>query len=177
MKTDTLVWTPAGIFTNEEERRRRGQMDKFWAKVEKSDGCWTWTGAMRPNGYGQFMFDGYPWKAHRMAWTLTNGKIPAGKVIAHACDNRRCVRPDHLRAWTQAENLQDMHRKGRYKPDPSWWKPRRGETHPSTHLTQSDVDYIRANYKRYQHPGLHHKFGVSKVAIHCIVNNKTWRAA
>lgn len=42
-----------------------------------------------------------------------HGSIPPGMVIMHTCDNRLCVRPDHLRLGTQAENIQDMWSKGR----------------------------------------------------------------
>ena len=148
--------------------------ERFFEKVNKTEGCWNWKGAMRSNGYGQFRFKGRPWKAHRVSWILANGEIPIGKVIAHSCDNRRCVRPDHLIACLQKENIQDMWRKGRNNPNPKQ-NQLSGESHPCTHLTDVDVAYIRSNYRRYQHPGLHHRFGVSRVVIHNIVKNKTWR--
>lgn len=28
--------------------------ERFWPKVQKSDGCWTWIGALDPAGYGAF---------------------------------------------------------------------------------------------------------------------------
>jgi len=34
----------------------------------------------------------------------------------HSCDNRRCVRPDHLSAGTVADNNRDMTQKGRGRP-------------------------------------------------------------
>lgn len=27
--------------------------DRFWSKVDKTDGCWLWTGANNGEGYGQ----------------------------------------------------------------------------------------------------------------------------
>jgi hypothetical protein len=51
--------------------------------------------------------------AHREAYRLTYGEIPAGLLICHHCDNRACVRPDHLFLGTYKDNAQDMVRKGR----------------------------------------------------------------
>lgn len=87
---------------------------RFWKYVEKSDGCWTWTGWLKPNGYGGFD-NGY---AHRFSWTLHFGPIPRGLDVCHRCDVRNCVRPDHLFLGTRAVNLADMRRKGRAAPSP-----------------------------------------------------------
>jgi hypothetical protein len=56
---------------------------------------------------------GSVWKAHRVAWTLANGPIPAGMHVLHTCDNPPCCNPGHLWLGTQADNMADMARKGR----------------------------------------------------------------
>jgi hypothetical protein len=42
--------------------------------------------------------------------------VPAGHKVCHTCDTPRCVRPYHLEAKTNAQNMQDMVARGRHKP-------------------------------------------------------------
>lgn len=84
--------------------RRAPAETRFWARVEKTDGCWNWTGYLF-RGYGSF----YPTArartlAHRFVYELVRGPIPKGLVIDHLCRNRACVRPDHLEVVTGAVN-------------------------------------------------------------------------
>jgi hypothetical protein len=66
---------------------------RFWAKVNKSAGCWEWSGARQTSGYGNAVYGGRLYRAHRLAWELENGPIPSGMLILHGCDNPPCVRP------------------------------------------------------------------------------------
>lgn len=91
---------------------------RFWARVEKTDGCWLWRGYAMHKGYGVIHRGRRPARAHRVAWELTYGPIPAGLHVLHNCpggDNRRCVRPSHLWLGTTADNNADRLRKGRYR--------------------------------------------------------------
>lgn len=69
---------------------------RFWAKVEWSDGCWLWQGAKDQNGYGRFWQGPNFIASHRMAYTLAVGPIPDGMQIDHVCRTPRCVNPAHL---------------------------------------------------------------------------------
>jgi hypothetical protein len=78
--------------------------DRFWAKVDKTDGCWLWQGIDNGNGYGRFGLYGKSVYAHRFAYELLVGPIPEGLHLDHLCRVRLCVRPSHLEAVTQVEN-------------------------------------------------------------------------
>jgi hypothetical protein len=54
-------------------------------------------------------------RAHRVAWIKAHGPIPTGLVVRHICDNPPCVNVDHLVLGTDADNIHDMHERGRYR--------------------------------------------------------------
>lgn len=97
--------------------------ERFFSFVEKTESCWNWTGSMRENGYGQFSLANKPIKAHRVSWLIFNGIIPTNKYILHKCDNRKCVRPDHLFVGTQKDNIADMICKKRGNFKTRKWNP------------------------------------------------------
>jgi hypothetical protein len=78
---------------------------RFWAKIDQSGSCWTWTAHLNAKGYGQFGVSGRNVKAHRFAYELLVGPIPAGLVIDHLCRNRACCNPDHMEPVTGAVNI------------------------------------------------------------------------
>lgn len=85
--------------------RSTDQEAAFWAKVEKTDGCWQWAGPTMRQGYGYISRNGRIVYAHRHAYELLVGPIPDGLVIDHLCRNTSCVNPAHLEPVTQRENV------------------------------------------------------------------------
>lgn len=77
---------------------------RFWTHVEKTEGCWLWTGSLTYDGYALFRVGSERTGAHRWSWIFANGPIPDGMQLDHLCRVRNCVRPDHLEVVTPAEN-------------------------------------------------------------------------
>lgn len=74
--------------------------------------CWIWQGADSGRGYGHVWIDGQHRYAHRAAWEAAYGPIPHGMEIDHKCRVRACINPDHLRAATKAQNMQNLNPRG-----------------------------------------------------------------
>lgn len=97
----------------------RRLVERVWRKVRfaEGDGCWEWAGKRyRRTGYGRQVIAGRDFRAHRVTYEIVVGPIRAGWVVCHSCDNPACVRPSHLYAAKQKENVADMIAKGR-----AWW--------------------------------------------------------
>jgi hypothetical protein len=71
---------------------------------EPNTGCWLWTGAVNPGGYGHILYGDKTISAHRASYELHVGPIPEGLHIDHLCRVRSCINPDHLEPVTRSEN-------------------------------------------------------------------------
>lgn len=148
---------------------------QFWSHVEKTGGCWLWRGTKRNpeprRAYGVFRKDGQRVSAHRLAWELQYGPIPAGRgyhgtCVLHSCDNPSCVRPQHLFLGTNGDNVADSVRKGRRA---------RGERSATAKLTEKQVKAIRQRAAAGETCSILAKaFGVSSPTISGIVRRKYW---
>src|SRR6202023_2451488 len=120
--------------TSEASTFSTDQRQRFWAKVNKTETCWLWTGALKGNGYGMVGVHRHPRYAHRVVWQMERGPIPAGLSVLHRCDVLNCVRPDHLFLGTQKENMEDAAGKKRVKY---------GEAHHNHSVTIEEIAEIR----------------------------------
>lgn len=150
--------------------RQESYQRRFWSKVAKSDGCWTWTGRRLPKGYGQISLPGRGagnLYAHRVSWRLHHGAIPAGLFVCHRCDNRACVNPAHLFLGTPRNNVDDCVAKRRHTI---------GERHPNARLKEAQVLDIRARFgSGTAICTMAREFGVSKATVSGIISRRNWR--
>jgi hypothetical protein len=162
-----------GCYRRDVSGRRRKEAtrplaERFWEKVDRSSGCWTWRAQRDAKGYGLFAVSrGVPGRAHRIAWELEYGPIPGGSWVLHRCDNPPCVRPEHLFLGDAAVNARDAQQKGRRAA---------GERHGIAKLTTAQVAAIRlARARGETGPSIAARYGVSKTTVYHIATKKTWR--
>lgn len=147
---------------------------RFWTKVEKTEGCWLWSGATNKQGYGELgkgrRGDGNI-AAHRLSYEIAYGPIPPAMQVLHKCDNPGCVRPDHLFLGTQKVNLEDMTAK-----DHRSHYSQKGEDNGRAKLTLIQVQEIRQRFANGDLRSLLAKeYRVRWRVIDRIVTGKSWR--
>jgi hypothetical protein len=124
------------------------EIARFWSKVVRTEACWPWIAATSNKGYGVIRIRKRNFYAHRVAYTVAYGDLPADKTfVCHGCDQRACTRPDHLFAGDASDNMRDMVSKARHaaitQPDrvargdrngrrlhPGNYPDMRGDNHP-----------------------------------------------
>lgn len=84
------------------------ELERFWAKVRKTDYCWLWTAAIqKQTGYGAFGLRGKIWTAHTVSFVISGGQPRKGMRVDHKCHVRNCVNPTHLRHITHKQNIEN----------------------------------------------------------------------
>lgn len=126
----------------------------FWSKVGLRMGsqseCWPWLARIGFGGYGRFSYfvAGEPRTslAHRVSYAIFIGD-PGELNVLHACDNRVCVRPSHLRLGTQQQNLSEMAAKGRGARGPGLYGARRNSVNTwSAHVKHRGRSHYLGNF-------------------------------
>jgi hypothetical protein len=109
--------------------------------VDDSSGCWEWQLAKTPNGYGIISVKRAGKRtsigAHRASFQRFVRMLKPGEFVLHSCDNPGCINPEHLRAGTPLENMQDKMLRGHAY---------QGAEHHRAKLSESDVREIRRRY-------------------------------
>lgn len=118
--------------------------------VVRENGCWEWTGLVEKDGYGRMWVgsrtDGSrrPARVNRISYELNCG--PVGDMhVCHRCDNRLCIRPEHLFLGSHADNMADMvskHRSAsgeRHGRSTKPWRTARGERNGMRRHTNEQI--------------------------------------
>jgi HNH endonuclease len=102
--------------------------ERFEAKYEPepNSGCFIWIGARSKDGYGFITINNKMDRSHRVAWRLAGYVLLPGYQVLHKCDNRACVRVEHMFVGTNQDNVDDRMAKGGYL---------RGPRHPNARKT------------------------------------------
>ena len=139
--------------------------EKFWNRVLKTDSCWLFVGHKnKKTGYGSFSRNKKDGTClpHRFSWEITYGPIPPNLYVLHQCDNKICVKPEHLFLGTQRDNVRDAIKKGLFIFG------------PNRKLSAEQVRAIRP-HKSTDAKKLAFFYGVSEGAIRGIISGRTWK--
>ena len=148
---------------------RRGTIsERLWRHVQKTKSCWLWTGSRNEDGYGRIKTaSGSLALVHRVVFVDAFGQIDSTVCVCHHCDVRHCVRPEHLFAGSQQDNMRDAFEKGRRA---------RGIEHGHCRFTEADVVRImEADRSGVAVTALAQRFDVAFNSIWQIVHRKTWK--
>ncbi|WP_157186543.1 HNH endonuclease [Nocardia jiangxiensis] len=129
---------------------------------------WIWQGRVDKDGYGQLTHENVVWAAHRAAYTIFVGLIPAGLMIRHKNDTPLDVNPLNLELGTHADNQQDKMERGRQPL---------GSAHGQSKLTEDSVREARELYAtgNYTQLELARFYGIDDSTMCVLLQRKTWK--
>lgn len=164
--------------------------ERFWARVQQMGaGCWHWTGAIGSHGYG--VIGNGPHSTittHRLSWQLAYGRpVPEGLFVLHRCDNRKCVRPDHLYLGDARQNSADVRERG----DTSHWDIerrktpelerrrvaalKRGAEHHRSNAKLTEQEAVAVRAAQGSQREIAARFGICQQTVSLIKQGKLWR--
>lgn len=143
---------------------------RLWSRVQRADPsvCWPFDPyGCDEDGYGRIRVGRRVVRAHQIAYELTHGAIPAGRMVRHSCDNPPCCNPRHLQLGTHADNARDMVERGRSLV---------GERNPQHRLTTQQVLHIRRLRAFQMAPrAIGARTGVPMRTVYLILKGVTWK--
>ena len=149
---------------------------RFWSKVNRNGPvqqhvthlgpCWEWMGNPTGTGYGNFWRDGRNVGAHRYSIELATGVDPGEAFVCHRCDNRLCVRPDHLFLGTPTDNIADRDAKHRQA---------RGEKVGTSRLNEQLVHRVFAlRAEGMSQPQIAREVGIANQTVSYVLSGAYW---
>ena len=141
---------------------------KYVSETKNENGCLLWIGGTRA-GYGAIQHDKRIIGAHVAAFAIAGGTMLPGHVIAHKCDVRSCVNPEHLECVTYSKNNKDGHLR-RPIPTP------RGEEMAQSVLDEETVVKIRRMYVpgKFSYSRIGEVLGINKHTVRSVIMGHTW---
>lgn len=137
----------------------------FKLNTKKTNDCLEWIGSKTPEGYGRFHHQKKMHNAHRTHWKMHMGEIPEKMIVGHHCDNKACIKIEHLFLCLPSHNTKDMVRKGRQA---------KGSKNGSAKLNEAQVKEILEASHEIPISVLAKKYHVHHTTIRRILNRKSW---
>ncbi|MFO0384712.1 MAG: HNH endonuclease signature motif containing protein [Pirellula sp.] len=146
----------------------RLRLAKYTSTQPTERGCLNWIGSNR-QGYGAIKIDKKVYGAHCVAFVASGREILDGHVVAHKCDNRLCVNPNHLECVTIQKNNQDAQVRRRITP-------LRGREVPKAVLNPELVRTIRHLYvpNKFSYMRIAKLLNVPLYAVKSVVDGNSW---
>ncbi len=142
-------------------------LDRIVEKTCSCGGCLLWTGNKVSGGYGIISYKGQRYRVTGVLYEILNGPIDPDLDILHTCDNPACVRLDHLKVGTHAENMADCKNKDRQA---------KGQRNGHAKLTPEKIEEIRR--KRQEGKPIAEvalEYGVSKATVSNVTKGTRWQ--
>lgn len=152
---------------NPRKRPVRGSALRFIEDSAATGGqnCIVWPFYRDAGGYGKIVLNGKTCRAHRVTLAIATGADQPNMEAAHACGNRGCINPEHLRWATRTENQSDRYLHG---------TDTRGERHGMSKLTAEQVLEIVELRLTHTQQQVANKFGISRGAVSDIDRGLRW---